>query len=392
MSHGWKTCTLGDILTLKRGYDLPASKRVHGNIPVYASSGVNGLHNEAKVKGPGVVTGRSGTLGEVFYVEEDFWPLNTTLYVQDFKGNNARYISYLLESLDLSQLNAGSGVPTLNRNDVHPLEVTVPNIEIQTQIADMLGSLEDKIKINLRMNETLEQMTMALYKHWFVDFRPFQDGEFEESELGMIPKGWKVGEITDICDTSSGGTPSRKKPEYYQEGTINWLKTKELDDNFIFSTEEKITELGLKNSSAKLFPEGTVIMAMYGATVGKLGILGCASSTNQACCALIPRDAAFPSEYIYTTLLHNRDEIIKLANGGAQQNISQQLIRTFPIVIPPENILKKVNPILQQYLQLKRANEKENMYLMQSRDYLLPRLLSGKIDLGEAEKQVEEVL
>src|SRR5687768_741222 len=119
-------CRLGDVVTLKRGYDLPEAQRQPGTVPIFSSSGLTGLHDCAKVQAPGVVTGRYGTLGEVFYVKEAFWPLNTALYVSDFKGNDPRFISYLLKTLDLTILNDKSGVPGLNRNDLHQIEVEVP--------------------------------------------------------------------------------------------------------------------------------------------------------------------------------------------------------------------------------------------------------------------------
>lgn len=285
-----------------------------------------------------------------------------------------------------------SGRQRVDKQQFEDQIISIPDLETQKRISSILGSIDRKIELNVEMNKTLEEMAMTLYKHWFVDFGPFQDGEFVESELGMIPKGWKAKKLGDLYDTSSGGTPSRRKTEYYQDGTINWLKTKELNDNFIFETEEKITELGLENSSAKVFPKNTVIIAMYGATVGKLGILSEPSSTNQACCAVIEKNQSFSYVLAYLYLLFNRTKIVGLANGGAQQNINQQIIRDLPIVVPTEKALNIIQPKLLELFELIRTNEQENRYLINLRDYLLPRLLSGEIDVSQAEKQVEEVL
>ena len=173
MAGRWLDTRLGDVLTLQRGFDLPASDRRPGRFPVVASMGVVGTHCEPMVKGPGVVIGRSGSLGGAQYVTDDFWPLNTTLWVKDFKGNDRRFCYYLLKSLDLQTFDVGSSVPTLNRNHVHPLPVRMPaDVDEQHAIAHVLGSLDDKIDLNRRMNETVEAMARALFKSWFIDFDP----------------------------------------------------------------------------------------------------------------------------------------------------------------------------------------------------------------------------
>ena len=168
----WRETTLGEVLTLQRGFDLPKSKRLPGPHPVIASTGPVGTHRTASVQGPGVLIGRSGSLGGGQFITSDFWPLNTTLWVKDFQGNDRRFCYYLLKSLDLAQFNAGSGVPTLNRNHIHPLPVRVPPRSEQRAIAHILGTLDDKIELNRRMNQTLEEMARALFQSWFVDFDP----------------------------------------------------------------------------------------------------------------------------------------------------------------------------------------------------------------------------
>lgn len=175
MASDWNDVTLGDTLTLQRGFDLAKDKRVKGHIPIVASNGIVDWHDEFKVKAPGVVIGRSGSIGGGQYIEEDFWPLNTTLWVKDFKGNNERFCYYLLLNIDFQMFNVGSGVPTLNRNHIHPLPIFLPPLAEQKAIAHILGSLDDKIELNRQMNETLEAMAQALFKSWFIDFDPVID-------------------------------------------------------------------------------------------------------------------------------------------------------------------------------------------------------------------------
>jgi len=228
----WLDTKLGEVLTLQRGFDLPASDRRPGRFPVVASMGVVGTHCEPMVKGPGVVIGRSGSLGGAQYVTDDFWPLNTTLWVKDFKGNDRRFCYYLLKSLDLQTFDVGSSVPTLNRNHVHPLPVRIPaDVSEQRAIARILVALDDKIELNRRMNETLEAIARALFKSWFIDFDPvhakaaghdpglpadiaalFPDS-FEDSDLGEIPKGWRVssiGSAADVIDCLHSKKPERR--------------------------------------------------------------------------------------------------------------------------------------------------------------------------------------
>ena len=173
MEDNWREASLGEVIELKRGYDLPQRRRIMGSVPLVSSSGVTDYHVEAKVKGPGVVTGRYGTLGEVFFVPSDFWPLNTTLYVRDFRGNDPRFVSYFLCGIEFSAFSDKAAVPGLNRNHLHQATVRYPtDIGEQRAIAHVLGTLDDKIELNRRMNQTLEEMARALFKSWFVDFDP----------------------------------------------------------------------------------------------------------------------------------------------------------------------------------------------------------------------------
>ena len=228
---------MGEVIELKRGYDLPRRERVSGSIPLVSSSGITDYHVEAKVRGPGVVTGRYGTLGKVFFVPEDFWPLNTTLYVRDFKGNDPRFISYFLSRLDFSAYSDKAAVPGLNRNHLHQALVHVPPHPEQRAIAHILGTLDDKIELNRRMNETLEEMARALFKSWFVDFDPVRakmDGRWRRgqslpgmpadlydlfpdrlvaSELGEIPDGWEVRPFGTLLDDVIGGDWGKEAPD-----------------------------------------------------------------------------------------------------------------------------------------------------------------------------------
>ncbi|MEZ2756497.1 restriction endonuclease subunit S [Providencia vermicola] len=180
MGSEWINCELGDVIELKRGYDLPKTTRLAGNIPVVSSSGESGFHNESKVTAPGVVTGRYGTIGEVFYLETDFWPLNTTLYVRDFKGNDPLFIYYFLKTISYSDYTDKAAVPGINRNHIHKAKVKIPKDKhYQKKIAEILRVLDNKITLNRQINQTLEQMAQTLFKSWFVDFDPVIDNALD---------------------------------------------------------------------------------------------------------------------------------------------------------------------------------------------------------------------
>ncbi|MCW8193377.1 restriction endonuclease subunit S [Proteobacteria bacterium 005FR1] len=173
MKPEWAEMELGDFVELKRGYDLPKKNRADGNVPIISSSGESGFHDEPKVKGPGVVTGRYGTIGEVFYTENDFWPLNTTLYVKDFRNNDPLFVYFLLKTLRFSDYSDKAAVPGINRNHLHKAKIYVPtNPGYQRNLAEKLWAFDRKTVVNTQLNQTLEQIAQTIFKCWFVDFEP----------------------------------------------------------------------------------------------------------------------------------------------------------------------------------------------------------------------------
>jgi len=263
-------------------------------------------------------------------------------------------------------------------------EIPLPPLPTQRRIASILSAYDDLIENNTKRIEILEEMARSLYREWFVHFRfpGHEKVKLVDSELGKIPEGWEVLPLSEVFDTSSGGTPSRKHPEYYEGGEIPWVKTRELNDTWIIDTEEKITELGLKKSSAKLFPKGTLLVAMYGATVGVLGVLDLDACTNQACCAVLPKNgSAFGLAFARGYFFEIRQQLIGQALGAAQPNISQQVICRQPVVRPPESLAGLFEQTSGPILELSGNLIRKNQVLRQTRDILLPKLISGEIDV-----------
>ena len=273
----------------------------------------------------------------------------------------------------------GTAVPILNKSAFSNLTIFAPELDEQRSIASILSSLDSKIENNRKICANLEAQAQALFKHWFIDFAPFKDGKFVESELGIIPEGWSVGKVQDLASKmASGGTPTSTNIDYYG-GDVLWFSTKELTDNFLLDSEKHITQTGLENSSAKLFPEDTVLMAIYAApTVGRLGILTQEASFNQAAVGIVAKEE-IGYEYIYLLLLSERKNLINLACGAAQQNLNVGIVKNYKCVIPTKQVLSTFRKMVTEiFLQCKEL-QKESSRLGELRDTLLPKLMSGEI-------------
>lgn len=405
MAGEWRETTLGDVLTLQRGFDLPETERKPGLYPVIASTGQVGTHNEARVCGPGVVIGRSGSIGGGQFILGDFWPLNTTLWVKDFKGNDRRFCYYLLKSLDLSHFNAGSGVPTLNRNHIHPLPVRVPkDISEQRAIAHILGTLDDKIEVNRRMSETLEAMARALFKYWFVDFEPVRakmEGRWDrgqslpglpahlynlfpsrlvDSELGEVPEGWEVKPIGDIADVVGGSTPRTDMSEYWEQGVYYWATPKDLSrlsTPVLLDTERKITDAGLAQISSGLLPKGTVLLSSR-APIGYLAIAEVPLAINQGFIAMKPHPG-ISNLFLLRWASVAHDEIASYANGSTFLEISKTNFRKILLVVPSFPIMQAFDRVARSMYLKVVEHEGESRTLAVLRDALLPKLISGEI-------------
>jgi hypothetical protein len=202
MSSEWKNMKLGDFIELKRGYDLPKKNREIGIVPLVSSAGESDFHSEAKVTGPGVVTGRYGTIGQVFYIETDFWPLNTTLYVKDFKGNNPLFVYYFLKTISYSDYSDKAAVPGINRNHLHQAEVKVPvDPKQQHDIGKKLWALDSKIEINRQINQTLEFMAQAIFQSWFVDFDPVKAKIAAREQWQILTDDQRTEWLNELLDT-----------------------------------------------------------------------------------------------------------------------------------------------------------------------------------------------
>lgn len=313
-----------------------------------------------------IVFSRVGTYGVSSLVKEKqqfCLGQNTVLLIP--KLINGEFLFYYLTSNDanaqIEGLVGGSTQPTISMKSIRDIDIPVPPLPEQEAIAEVLSSLDDKIDLLHRNNKTLETMAETLFRQWFVE---------EADELVRLGS---------VLKTTSGGTPSRAISSYYH-GDIPWIKSKELSNGFILNTEEHITNDALKNSSAKMLPPFCVLIAMYGATVGELGITTGITTCNQAIAA-IPETADYPYSFLFNFFKSNKDEIINLAIGAAQQNISQVLIQDLMIPAPSKRIIE-YGLIVKPYYEKILNNTKQIQNLEELRDTLLPKLMSGTVKVN----------
>ena len=276
------------------------------------------------------------------------------------------YLSRWDEVRDFAEhnLEGSSGRQRVSKEAFDNLFLILPPLPTQRRIAAILSSLDDKIDLLHRENATLEQMAETLFRQWFVV---------------EVKEDWEEVPLGNVVKTTSGGTPSRKHSEYYENGTINWVKSKELNGSFISATEELITKEAVAKSSAKMLPEKSVLIAMYGATVGEYGILSKPMTCNQAVCALIPNEN-YPYTYLYVWTALMKEDFINLASGAAQQNISQDLIKQ-QIVCSDIDRIKQYDEMVRGYFEKMENNQKQIITLTETRDGLLPKLMNNEINI-----------
>lgn len=407
----WFETTIGHQITLQRGFDITKAEQRTGDVPVISSGGISSYHDTPMVHGPGVILGRKGTLGTVFYVEEDFWPHDTTLWVKDFFGNDPRFVYYFFRAIadDLRRLNVGTSNPTLNRNHVHPLRTLWPSLHVQSTIAAILGALDDKIALNRSLSTMLETTAAALFRSWFVDFDPVTakaDGHracgvadalhaalpstFQETQEGPIPSGWNLEPIGALVRCVGGSTPSTSNPGYWKSGAIRWATPRDMAGLWapvIFDSARRITEQGLDQISSGLLPRGTVLLSSR-APIGYLAVTAQPMAVNQGIIAMIC-NGPLPNWYVYHWVHESMETIISRANGTTFLEISKRNFKPIPALRPPAELLSAFVMVVEPLHLRIEANVRENQALGALRDALLPQLLSGSLRLRTAEKLVE---
>ncbi|MEH2873336.1 restriction endonuclease subunit S [Segatella copri] len=298
---------------------------------------------------------------------------------------NPRILKYYTHSKPyfdwVNSFDTGATRGNINAKTYGDMEIELPSRKVQDKIVSILSSLDRKIELNNKINADLEEMAQAIFKNWFVDFEPFKDGKFVDSELGMIPEGWKVGTLGEFCKCLLGGTPSRSKEEYWN-GEVNWINSGEINKFRILEASEKITELGLAKSATKLLPKKTTVLAITGATLGQVSLLEIDTCANQSVIGVL-ENTEVPYEYIYPFIKDRIEMLIQHQTGGAQQHINKDNVESLIFLLPAINVLEDYISLVSPMYKRIESQCFENLYLSTLRDTLLPRLMSGELEVPE---------
>ncbi|QTQ18763.1 restriction endonuclease subunit S [Bifidobacterium bifidum] len=361
----WRETTLGEITDLKRGFDLPKSQRLQGDVPVYSSSGITGSNSTAAVEGPCVITGRYGTIGEVFFSGGPCWPLNTALYSTEFNGNNPRFIYYLLQTIPWQGYTTASAVPGVNRNHVNLCPVKIPDRATQDAIVEVLDSIVDKIALNNRLNDYLEQLCQSLFDR------------FDNDENNLFVK------VSDIADVNPRRT--LKKGE-----EALCVEMADLSTTGAFPTDWRTKAY---NGGVK-FVNGDTILARITPCLenGKAGYINFLEQDEVAFGSteyiVLTSKGELPSEFFY--FLARNEDFISYAtahmNGSSgRQRVSGADVGNYEVRMPSEKQVSEFKEIAGKAMRVISASSIESRKLAQSRDALLPKLMSGEIDVSKVD-------
>ncbi len=398
MESEWRETTLGEFAPFNYGKGLPKhSRNDDGTVPVYGSNGITGYHDEPLLE-KGIIIGRKGSIGEVEFCDGPFWPIDTTFYVEDSPERDLRFTYYLLKSLPLQEMNSDSAVPGLNRTNAHSLVIQVPCLDEQKRIAHILGTLDDKIELNQRMNATLEGIARAVFQSWFVDFDPvrakmagepyplpeaimalFPD-ELVESELGMIPKGWEVKileNVADITDCLHSKKPSRKEHGKILLQVYNIGKRGRIDltDKYFISDEDYTTWIKRFEATS------------YDIVISKTGRVGAVVQIPKGFKAALGRNLVgirakkkiINESYLRDLMLSQfmEDEIYRKSSSGTiLRSIHVKHISELRLVKPDLELLKIYKHHINPFHDKINLNLFENELLAQKRDNLLSSIIS----------------
>lgn len=407
----WKEVTLGDLCEISSSKRIFAKEYQSDGVPFYRGKEIiakqkgNAISNELfisrnryeEIKARyGVPQQREllltsvGTLGVPYVIkEEEFYFKDGNLtWFRHFNGLDVEYLYYwFLSPYGKNEINTkaiGSTQKALTIDSLSKFDIKIPvNLDDQRRIASILSSLDRKIELNNKINADLEEMAQAIFKNWFVDFEPFKDGKFVDSELGMIPEGWKVGRLDEIADVVGGSTPSKAKPEYYTQKGIAWLTPKDLSNHPAVYTsrgEIDITKEGYNSTSTKLMPKGTILFTSR-APIGYISIAQNDICTNQGFKSLVPKKAG--TCFLYCFLKYVTPEIENKSTGSTFKEASGSLMKSLQVIMPEQKVFEDFETIVSPLFARIESLEKENSRLSLLRDTLLPRLMSGELEVPE---------
>jgi len=399
----WRDAPLGEVARLRRGYDLPTQNRKHGSVPIFAANGPVGVHDTYMVKAPGVVTGRSGSIGKVHFVNEDFWPLNTSLYVEDFFGNDPQFICLLLRSLHLQRFSTATAVPTLNRNVVHKEVVRVPPLAEQKRIVGKVNELMelcDRLEAQQKERETQHtalaraslarfadaptpaNLNLLFHKSYSIspaDLRKSiltlavqgklvsQDPTDEPVEYSLpklaavgvrsqddlVPARWFLVPLGKTGEWRGGGTPSTSRSDYW-DGDMPWVSPKDMKTDRIADAKDHISEAAIEGSSVRLIPEGSILMVVRGMILARafpVALTMREVTINQDMKALLPIESE-SAEFLLLVLRAIEPEVLLVIERSShgtcklKTNVLEALLIPIPPLAEQRRIVAKVDELM----------------------------------------------
>jgi len=381
LPKGWVETTLGEVIEICSGKTRPKQQ---GAYPVYGGNGILNYGDKFNQEGETIIVGRVGAYcGNVFYENQPFWLSDNALGVKAKEISYEKFLYYKLVSMKLNNHAIGGAQPLLTQILLKELEINLPPLHEQKAIADMLSSFDEKIELLREQNKTLETLAQTIFKEWFVHFNyPDATGAMVDSELGEIPKGWRVGSLLEVFDLIGGGTPKTSVDEYWNGG-IHWYSVVDApkgSETFVIETEKNISALGLSKSSTKLLQKGATIVSARG-TVGKLALVGCETAMNQSCYG-IKGKGCFGDYYVYFQLKEALNSLKSRVHGAVFDTITQSTFKNIMVALPDNEVVTKyeerVTPILERILN----NVFQVQSLSKTRDTLLPKLMSGQVRIN----------
>ena len=362
----WRECTLGDFITFQRGHDLPKSQMKEGQYPVVGSNGIIGFHNEYTTNEPSITIGRSGNVGKPFIYYGKTWSHNTSLYIKDYKNNDPIFVFYFLKTMDLANFAGGSAVPTLNRNHIHTLPVKVPtDVDVQKKIGYFLKLFDDKIEQNVKINNNLEQQAQVIFTNEFLMF-------------DSLPEGWIKGSLLDIANYLNGLAMQKFRPS---ENEIGYpvLKIKELRQGCCDANSE-LCSPNIKQEY--IVNDGDVIFSWSGSLLVDFWCGG-TCGLNQHLFKVT--SDKYDKWFFYAWTTHHLQKFIAIAADMATTmgHIKREELAKSEVLIPTAEDYSRIGELLSPIYDLIIANRIENKQLANLRDTLLPKLMSGELDISE---------
>ena len=370
----WHDCTLGDVIKLQRGHDLPERVRVDGSVPIVSSSGVTGRHNEAKADPPGVVTGRYGTIGEVFYIEEAYWPLNTALYVVDFKDNDPRFTAYLLKNTLRNYKSEKAAVPGVDRNVLHLIKVRTTDRRRQERVVEILSAYDDLIENNRRRIALLEDAARMLYREWFVHFR--FPGHERVKIIDGLPEGWERTTLGQVAETNRESYGAKKLPEQIHYIDISSVAQGRIVSKTTLSSNEAP---GRARRKAK---DGDVIWSNVRPNLRAYALILQPEEVDvfsTGFTVLSAKSVPFSWLYLFVTTDNFVGHLVNHATGAGYPAVRPDDFERAAAMLPSEGLLKHFHEASEPNFRLISKLEQQNQQLAQARDLLLPRLMNGEI-------------